>query len=358
MRSMRRTDYLLRSCGVLLLCGCATVSICVAQQPEPEVGPPQAGPAPAATAATAQTGNTACDPHDPTGAWIDRFQSRLFRLTCSSASWFDGLFGNRRYDEDYRKSYGELYAGSAWSQRTEFDKLLRFHARLYLPHMQNRLHAFIGRVDRDEYVTESASELRALPIAFDRNLEESVLLGLGYNEPLKKRGSFDADVGIPVDWPPDPYVKGSYRIARPVGDRDLIRLRETLFWQDSEGLGTTTRVDWDRVITDDYLFRWTASGTLSEVSEGLRWYSVVTLYQVVGARRALAYQLSANGQTDLPVPLTDYGFTTIYRQPFWRSWLWLELRLGMDWPREFLAERRHSNLNATLAFELRYGGQQ
>ncbi len=356
MRFFLPMNTVMRYTSALALC-CLFGSVCVAQQPEQTVEQPS-GEAVSDEIAAQEAAATSCDPHYAKGTLVDRLHSRLYRITCSSASWFDGLFSNKRYQEDYRATYGNLYAGSTWSQQGDFDKVLRFQARLYLPRMRNRLHAFVGRVDRDEFVTESANELRALPLAFNRNLDDSMLLGLGYSEPLKRRGSFDADIGTPTRWPPDPYVKGSYRYARPVGESNLIRFRETLFWQDSEGFGTTTRVDWDRVLTDDHLARWTASGTLSEITDGMSWYSTLTLYQVLGKERALAYEVAAGGHTDRAVPLTDYGFSTIYRQTIGRSWLWLELRAGVDWPREFPEQQRRSNLNAALAFELRYGGQQ
>ena len=296
-----------------------------------------------------------CDAKSDGNLLIDRLHTRLFRLTCSSASWFDGLFGNSRYQEEYQDTHGALYAGSTWSQRNDFDKVLRFHARLNLPNMRQRLHAFVGRVDRDEYVTESSNELRALPLAFNNSIEDSMLLGLGYNEPLRRRGAFDAGVGARLTWPLDPYVKGSYRYARAVSDRDLLRLRETAFWQNTEGFGVTSRIDWDRVISDDYLLRWTGSATFSETALGVRWYSTATLYQLLSRQRALAVEALARGETRRAAPLIDYGASLIYRQTVLRSWLWIEARAGVDWPREFPFEQRRSNLNAALAFELRYG---
>lgn len=298
-----------------------------------------------------------CPPDGEIVAWIDRLHSNLFRLTCSTASWFDGLFGDRRYDQEYRATNGKLTVGSLWSERDGFNKILRFHARLYLPQLSKRFHAFIGRVDPQEFISESKQEVYGLPSAFGRNLDDSTLLGLGYSEPLTKNGSFDADTGVHLQFPLDPYVRGSYRFARPVGARNLFRLRETVFWENTEKLGTTTRLDWDRVITDNHLLRWTGSGTFSERTQGMRWYSTLTLYQVLSLpkQRALAYELAASGSTDAPEPLGDYGATIIYRQSIWRDWLMLEARAGVDWPRDVPSAPRTPNPNGGLAFELRYG---
>jgi hypothetical protein len=301
-----------------------------------------------------------CEDHREYKAWIDHLNSDLFKLTCSTSSWFDGLFGSRRYDQEYRQSNGNVTAGGIWSQRDGIDRVLRFHARLYLPQLSERFHAFIGRVDREEFVSESkGQEIYGLPKAFGRNIDDSTLLGLGYNEPLQKHGSFDADAGVHLEFPLDPYVKGSYRYAHPVGDSNLMRFRETVFWENSQGFGTTTRVDWDHVISDHHLLRISGTGTFSESTIGLGWDSSATLYHVISTanQSAFAYEFSISGSTSSDVPLTDYGVTVIYRQSVWRTWLMLELRTGVDWPRYTLDESRRSNFNAGLAFEMRYGNK-
>jgi len=295
--------------------------------------------------------------NDQLSAWIDRVHSSLYRITCSSSTWFDSLFGSGRYDQEYRATNGNVTLGALWSQRDGVGKLVRFRARMYFPRLSDRFHAFIGRVDPDEFVTESKNDIYGLPRAFDRNLNDSVLLGLGYNEPLQKGGSFDADTGVHLQFPLDPYVKGSYRYARPISERDLLHIRETLFWENIEGFGTTARADLDHVISDHYLLRWSSSGTFSEKSEGLRWNSGITLYHVVSTTKqsTFAYETTISGSTQSEVPLTDYGVNVFYRQSVWRTWLMLQLRTGIDWPRYSLSESRHSNLSAGLAFEMNYG---
>jgi hypothetical protein len=313
---------------------------------------------PAAESAPTEDSQRSADPCESDvelQAWIDRLQSSLHRITCSSAWWFDGLFGNRRYDTEYRSTHGTVYAGGAWSQREQFDSVARFKARFYLPQINERFNAFIGRGEADDIVTESTPELYTLPTQFSRRDDDSVFLGLGYNERMTRRGSFDADAGVRVRFPLDPYVKGSYRFARPVGENTLFRFRETIFWQKSEEFGTTALVEWDRILAPEYVLRWTTSGTYSEVSEGVRWFSNVRLYHLLSKERAFAYEAATNGSTDAPAPLTNYGVAAIYRQRIWRDWLVLELRTGIDWPRYSPYEKRTSNLNGSMVVEMRYG---
>lgn len=293
-------------------------------------------------------------------AWIDKLHSRLYRLTCSSSSWFDGLFGDGRYDDEYRQTHGSVIVGGRWSQYDDFSKTLKFKARVQLPQLNEKFHAFIGRDDRQDFITESQSRLYELPDRFNstnRNFEDSVFLGLGYSDRMHTRGTFDTDAGVRLSFPMDPYAKARYRFARPFGEVTLMRIRETVFWQKSERWGTTTVMEWDRILSKKYLARWTGSGTYSQNTDGLRWFSNVTLYHLMGNERAFAYEVAANGNTDSDIPLSDYGASVIYRQRIWREWLLMEVRTGLDWPRYRLDEERHSNINVALTFELRYGRQ-
>lgn len=303
-------------------------------------------------------------PVEPTGlctdkpggpAWLDRMQAGLYRTMCLSAARFDGFFGNARFDDEYQATYGSIVVGALWDERDQWDPSLRFKVRLRLPQLSERFNAFIGRVDPEEQVTELRDDFDSLPRQFGRRDDDAVLFGLGYSQPGRGGGYFDSDIGVKLDFPMDPYVKGRYRLALPFLQRNMLRLRETIFWQDSEGLGTTTRVDLERLLAEQWLVRWTGSGTLTENTEGIRWFSNATLYQNLGSNRALAYQAGISGESDRDVAVADYGLRVIYRQRIHREWLFLELRSSLTWPRETPLEHREPNWGAGVGLELLFG---
>ena len=43
--------------------------------------------------------------------------------------------------------------------------------------------------------------------------------------------------------------------------------------------------------------RWTASGAFTQETEGVRWFSSLTLYQNLGNGRAFAYQGAISGES-------------------------------------------------------------
>lgn len=310
-------------------------------------------------------------PEDPTTAvvelcrdkpgepgWLSHMRAGLYRAMCSSAAWFDGFFGNARFDDEYEASHGSVAVGAAWDERDRWDPSLRFRADVYLPHLSDNFHAFVGRVDPKEYATELRDDFDALPRQFARKEDDAVLLGLGYGQPGRRGGYFGGGVGTKFRWPLEPYAKGTYRYARPFLDSNWVRLREVIFWEEEEHFGTTTRIDLERLLAEDDLARWTGSATLSERSQGVRWYSNLTLYHNLSNGRAIAYQAGIVGETDREVEIVDYGLRAIFRRRILHEWLFLELRSSITWPRETLAERRKSNLGAGVALELTFGERQ
>lgn len=289
-------------------------------------------------------------------AWIDRMQASLYRRMCLTSAGFDGFFGNARFDDEYESTHGSLSVGTQWDERDGWDPSVRFRVQLRLPQLNERFSAFVGRVDPDEFVTEMRDDFDSLPTQFARAEDDEVLLGLGYRRPGPGGGHFDTSVGARVDWPPDVYAKGAYRLTQPFLERNVLRLHETVFWREEDGFGTTSRVDLERfLLDDDFLVRWTGSGTYAQETEGVRWFSNLTLYQSLGDQRALAYQAGVSGETDREVDIVDYGLRVIYRRSVYRKWLFLELRSSVTWPRESLAEEREANLGAGVALEMQLG---
>ncbi|MBS1200625.1 MAG: hypothetical protein H6R27_1303 [Proteobacteria bacterium] len=293
----------------------------------------------------------------PSGpAWIDRMHVGLYRTMCSTAVWFDGFFGSARFDDEYQATHGRLSVGTLWDERDQWDPSVRFRLQMQLPKLSDRYSVFVGKLDPDEYVTELRDDFDALPRQFGAAGDDAVLLGLGYSQPGRRAGHFDVGVGLTLESPVGPYIKGTYRVAVPMFERNLLRLRETVFWEEPEGFGATTRFDLERLFTDALLARWTVSGTFSQETEGVRCFSSVTLFQNLRNGRALSYQVGINAESEREVPIVDYGLRVIYRRTiFDREWLFLELRSGVTWPRESLEEQREPVLGGGVAVEMMFG---
>ena len=134
-------------------------------------------------------------------------QAGLYRTMCLSTARFDGFFGNARFDDEYQATHGSLSVGALWDERDHWDPSVRFRAHVRLPQLSERFNAFAGRVDPDEYVTECGTISTHCPGSLPGKTDDAVLLGLGYRQPGRRGGNFDASVGAKLDWPRSPTSK-------------------------------------------------------------------------------------------------------------------------------------------------------
>src|SRR4051812_11765341 len=211
------------------------------------------------------------DKKDP---WIDRAHNGMFNAVWRSAMRMDQWFGSH-YDENaYQQTSGSIAPALLWDQFDGFQPRLRFQVDVPLPQLNERFHAFIGRVNRDEFVTERQPGSGAFARQYGPVEDDETLLGLRYRSP-KQGGYFDADAGLRITTPLDPFIKGSYNFNRGSSERTLVSFREIAFWQNTEKFGFTSRVDVERMIDDVWLLRGTVSGTISQRTEGVKGYTAV-----------------------------------------------------------------------------------
>ena len=195
--------------------------------------------------------------------WIDRAHDGLHAMVWRSARYVDGLFGPQLDEQSYqRETRGSITPALLWDEFHGFDEKFRFRVKLPLPVLGERYDAFVGTFNRDEFVTESEIESGAIPRQHVGGgvEEDETLLGIQYRPP-DQGGRFDASAGLRLTSPIDPFVKVSYRYKRGTQERLLLRLRETVFWENSEQFGLTSRVDLEKVLDEAWLARWTVSGT-------------------------------------------------------------------------------------------------
>lgn len=300
-----------------------------------------------------------CESFDAeSGAWLDRTQVGLYETVCSTAAWFDGFFGDVRYDQRTAETYGRLSLGGAWDERDGFDPRLRFRARFALPALREGGNFFLGRGDDRQVVEESGVERRdELAPVTGQSEDDSVFAGFGFSRSRSLERGFDFDVGVRVRLPPEPFVKAKYRYGMQLSENTLMRLFPVAYWRLEEKFGATLGIDLDHIVSDRFLLRFSNFGNVSEDPEieGLAWGSSVTLYQAMSNRRALVYSTFVSGETDAAVQLRNYGYEMRYRQRILREWLFIEYLGSVSWPRESPTEQRETNFGVGLRFEIYFG---
>ena len=288
--------------------------------------------------------------------FIDEARRKLYETLCGAALWFDGLFGERNNIATARRTSGRFEISGLNSQYEGTKARTRGNIRFDFPNLDNRFNAFLGRDVEDDFIRDRNEGL-ALRSQFLRlETNERWLAGLGYGLPGSYKQRTDFRIGGKLGQEPEIFVQGRHRRNWVINDRNLWHFRETLFWTNRDGFGSTTSFDFDHVVTRTLLLRWGTVGTVSEATDGLDWRSAWLLYYNLPRARAIAFEVFIRGETANEVPLKEWGTRVIYRQQLLRrDWLAGEVVTGYSWPRFEREDERQGSYTFGLGVEILVG---
>ena len=290
--------------------------------------------------------------------WIDGVHDRVYDQLWRSTMKLDHYFGSRADDSVYREVYGSIAPSLLWDQFRGFQPKLRFQINAPLPGLNERVHAVVGQFNPDEFISERAQSSGSIRRQFGTVREDQTILGLVYRARPREHDSVGFGVGVRGRTPPDPYAKGDYTYSRGAPRNLLFTYKQTVFWQQSEHLGTTSRFDLDHFLSEKQLLRLTVSGTQSQKTAGLRGFAAATLLRSLTKRRAITGNLAIDWESRAPVPLHDFGAVVAYRQSVSREWLILEVRTSLNWPKEVPGAARTMSWGLGIGLEMLFGTTQ
>ncbi len=285
---------------------------------------------------------------------LDNSRRLLAETFCGATLWFDGLFGEPDI-ENARAVSGRVELSTIYTEAYGNEPRARLRLKYDLPNLDKRVNLFLGRDDRDDFVQGRQKGFAIRSSVFGVETQDRWLAGLGYSPPGRWQERLDFRVGARVSSAPEAFVQGRLRRNVFVGEQAVWRLREVVFYENRDGFGSTSSADFDYVLRRTLLFRWGTVGTVSEVTDGLDWRSATLLYQNLGSRSALAYELFLRGSTGAEIGVREYGARTVYRRPLTRDWLYGEIIGGYTWPRESLDEQREGSALIGFGLELLFG---
>jgi hypothetical protein len=310
------------------------------------------------TAARAQQQTTSLHElchQDPASGFINESRRLLAETFCGATLWFDGLFGGTPDVRNARATSGRIELSGLHTEFHGFDERVRLRLNYDLPNMERRVRLMLGRDDPEVIKTDRQEGFAIRSSVFGLEDRDEWLAGLGYRPPGRYLERVDFGIGARVKSSPELFVQGRYRRNFFLGPNDIWRFRETVFWENRDGFGSTSSLDWDRVLRRDLLVRWGNVGTISEATEGLEWRSALVLYHNLRDWRAIAGESFWRGATDADVKLREFGVRGIYRHPLQAPHLFGDVIVGYTWPRELPRQKREGSLMVGIGFELLFG---
>lgn len=342
---------------LILLLAFAVAAGCAGRNKPETVPSPETAPSEAAPPATAVEPSLRelCREGEPVEQdLLDNSRRMLAETFCGATLWFDGLFGQPDV-ENARSVSGRVELSTIYTEADGTEPRARLRLKYDLPNLDRRVNLFLGRDDRDDFVQGRQEGFAIRSSVFGVETDDRWLAGLGYSPPGRWKERLDFRVGGRLSSAPEVFVQSRLRRHVFLGERSVWRLRETVFYENRDGFGSTSSVDFDYVLRRTLLFHWGTVGTVSEATDGLDWRSATVLYQNLGSRSALAYELFLRGSTGADIDVREYGARTVYRRPLNREWLYGELIGGYTWPRESLDEQREGSALVGFGLEMLFG---
>ena len=292
--------------------------------------------------------------------WIDTVQFAVTSTVDAAARWVDRFFGDPRWFDDQpaddpmlATSVGRLSVGPTWDQADGWGVISNLRARFFLPYLENRFSAVVGRLGFDEFMTGDDSARPGL--LREPGADNEWLLGLGYDPVIQERRRLSFGAGFRGGLSFDPYLRVRYLMQSELSDRSQLRWQSVVFWRNSDGFGLSQRLDYEISFSERWLGRWSGRGIFAQQTDGFRWRTSGSLFYLYSNDQAYAGEIWARGETAQAVPTEDYGVRAIYRQRYLREWFFVEPWVGMHWPREELDQHRKASWIVGLRLEIIFG---
>lgn len=285
----------------------------------------------------------------------EKMQSGVHEMSCRTVRWLDGLFGNTE-DFDEGSVGGKLSLGVLWNEYEKGKGRARFKLRSDLPNFNRRWNAFIGRVDDEAYISD-AETIQDSPFrdGISENDDPEWLVGLGYDDRRSSRKGWDYSIGLRLRTPVAPYVKARYRTEWELSPTARLKFRQTLFWRDGPGFGTTSHFNTINTLDENNVLRGELLGTVSEISKGTQWFAGHTWYHRFSEHRGISLLAFARGETNDQVPLHEYGFELTWRRQLAREWLFVNVGPTLTWPRLEPTEKREASVGFAVTIDFEFG---
>jgi hypothetical protein len=289
------------------------------------------------------------DDKDRPASWLDRTHSYLSERLCEPAAWFDGFFGDPRAAEETPiGSFFRVRNSFRWDESENFGHDIRVSANISLPRVSDRVRLLISRDESLEGELGQGDNR-------DDDRDEQTRLGLRLLLSDFGRTQLDLDGTVKVGRGGlNPRVRGRARHTWGLTETTQARFTQTAFWEREDGVGTSSRADWEWLPSSRSLVRLTGRGTVSEGSDGVDWRGALVGFRQLNRRTAIRSEIGAFGHTR-PTRYTEEYFVNFrFRRTFLRDWLFYELQPEYAWPRDEATGERGSDFRFIVTLEIQF----
>ena len=263
--------------------------------------------------------------------WVDSLRESTHGGLCHTAMWIDSLFGDEHQfnDSDFT---AKLSVGFRQDEAEGFDPRVRVRINTRLPNVSRRFNAFVGRVDEEDYISNTEVDrdrVSAVGLRSTDADEAEWLIGIGYRDPKRRGNGFDYSIGAKLSHGFSPYARVTHRHLLTPGEQSYWRFTQTGFWRRQDGFGVSSSLDYTRLMGDRDIVEWDSSVKYTEDASQWEWITSSTWHHSFNRKRGISTRAYVRGEQDNLVSVPEYGATLTYVRPFLKPWLLLHT--GVDW---------------------------
>ena len=289
--------------------------------------------------------------------WVDSMRESAHSRLCRTAMWIDGLFGDeyKFKDSDFT---GKLSVGFREDEADGFDPRVRVRINTRLPNVSRRFNAFVGRVDEEDYISNTEVErdrVNAVGLRSSNADEDEWLIGIGYRDPKRRGNGFDYSIGAKLSHGISPYAKVTHRQLLTPSDERYWRFTQTGFWRRQDGFGVSSSIDYTRLISDRDIMEWDTSVKYTEDAHQWEWITSTTWHHSFNRKRGVSTRVYVRGEQDNLVSVPEYGATLTYVRPFLKPWLLLETGVDLRFEKQTPGDSYESIVRFGIQFEMLLG---
>jgi hypothetical protein len=282
----------------------------------------------------------------PTLLAADRVQASISENINGAAQWIDSFFDDERFiaeDATTKLRFGEsvfLEAGDSPEYKT------KINLSIHIPRTKKRLRLFIASEDDTDKTPDTL---------FNRveTSEDTSAAGIQFFAKATRRKNLSLTAGIKLE-STELFIGPRYRLTIPIDDDWQARFTQRVRWYTSMGWESTTRLDFERLLSDRLFFRHTLDGRWREEDEGYRFEIRPTLIQKLHNGKAIEYQWNTLFKTRPKHRLESSIVRVRFRRNFLRKWLFYEANPQVAFRND---EDFEPKLGITFQLEIVFGGK-
>ena len=260
-------------------------------------------------------------PRDYLSAKITRFANSI-----------DRFFGGDRHYQESNRSVLQLNLTRVTGYGGDGNYKFAARLNLKLPLTEGRLRLLVETDPENNVADEQA---KAPPVTDNKvSAPGSVALAVRFEKKEESRWNYNTDAGIKfrgITTAPNPFVRARGGYSTQVGEWRM-KAGESVYWFNSLGVGETSLLDFERILSTQLLFRASSNVTWLHDKQNFDLRQDLTFFHTLDDRTALRYQASVIGVSNPQLRVTDYVVQGFYRYRLNRDWLFFELNPQLHFP--------------------------